>query len=215
MSKQMGVSTETLSAWDYAAEQAGSSLETMTSTMFRLQMKLGQGGEETAASIKKLGLNLDELAGGDPGEAFMQILDSLGKIPDQSERTAAGFELFGRQWKSISQLATEDMRGLMEEAGQLGLVMSDEAAKMGDDLGDMWTKLEKTWEGVTRRLGTALMPSMLEAITSFQETFQNALEATGVAALDWQEIRGRLDRHHRRGHLERQHPDGPAEVVRG
>lgn len=133
-SQKMQISTDEYQKLAYAAELTGTNMD-------RLQ-----------AAQKKL---LSE--GSD-----LSLTDALKQCADASDVAAAATEMFGA--KTAQELlpmlnqGADGIEAMMQQADDLGLVMSEDAVKAGASYQDTLATLQKTVTALGNKLGTALMP---------------------------------------------------------
>lgn len=136
----MGVSAEQFQKLEYAAGMSGVSVGTLESAAKKLQASGSQ-------------LSLDE--------ALLQI----ASIGDESERAAAAEELFGKGAYELTPLlnaGAEGIQGLMDQASQYGMVMSNDAVAAGAAFGDSLAMLTQTVEGMKNNL----LANLFEPLTT-------------------------------------------------
>ncbi|MBR4543550.1 MAG: hypothetical protein IKO53_04990 [Lachnospiraceae bacterium] len=133
-SQKMGVSAEEYQELAHAADLCGTNMGTMQTA----QKKLLAAGSD------------------------LSLTDALMQCADAEDSVAAASDLFGE--KVAMELApmlnqgSEGIKAMMQEADDLGIVMSGDTVKAGAALTDSFTKLEKTAGAVKNQLGAALMP---------------------------------------------------------
>jgi hypothetical protein len=98
MSRRTGIAVETLSLLDYAADQTGTSLETVEVAVRRMQKSVAGVADETEGTTGKLdflGLTAEKLAGLNVDQQFAAIAAALRSIDDPTQRAAAAMKVFG------------------------------------------------------------------------------------------------------------------------
>lgn len=140
-SLRMGVSTDYFQELRYAAGQCGVEMSTM---------------EAAAKKLEDTDLNMED--------AMAQIM-ALGT---EEERSAAAAELFGDSlaYKLSPILAGsgEDFQALMDRAGELGIVMSEDSVKAGVTLGDTMSDVQQSFGAVVAQIGVEVMPVIQEVL---------------------------------------------------
>lgn len=144
MSARTGLTVESLSELKFAAEQTGTSLEAV---------------EKAVRFMAKNGL--------DPKQ-FDAVAAKIAAIEDPSKRAAAAMKAWGRAGTSILPMAME-LQALREEARKAGLVMSGDAAKRADALGDAFDKLRAIVKAVRMVIGDALSETVRTAVSSITQ----------------------------------------------
>jgi phage-related minor tail protein len=177
MSDKTGMSTTAVSEWGHAFEMTGASLDslgTITKTVSRLMDDVSAGGEKSAETFKKIGINADELKGKSPDQVFETLIKAVAGVEDPLQRAAVAQELFGRAGIDLLPLLKSGAAGIDElraEAHELGIVFDSEAAAAGDAFNDNLERLGKSVRGVGFELAQALMPAIIE----FLEDAKNAV----------------------------------------
>jgi len=168
MSQRTGVSVEALSELGFAADIAGSDLETLETGIKHMQRAIVEaaGGSESAQqALAKLGVSAADLAGLSPDEQFKRMADGIARIEDPALRVAVAMQIFGRSGTKLIPLLAEGASGieaLQEQARRLGLTVSAEtahdAAELNDALDSLWRVVR---QGVFT-IGSALAPTLKE-----------------------------------------------------
>jgi len=172
-----GFSAETLSVLQYAMKQAGIEFSAITPAVKQMASVIADasnGSATAGATIERLGLSLGKLSGASPESAFLQIATAIGNVGDELTQTALATDIFGRGGMQILALvrdmqASGGFDALAEEARNLGLVMSDEAAAGADDLGDALQEVFDGMQGISNTIGTIFGPVFKEALKWVKE----------------------------------------------
>ena len=182
LSQQSGVSVENLSRFQYVEQQTDASVDKIVGSIRKLGTNLATGSKQASTAITSIGLSLADIKKLKPEDAFVAIVDGLGKIPGAGQRAAAGAAIFGKGWHDVSQLAAEDLRGLMKEADLFGATMTTEFAVAGDRFNDTLGQMSTVVEGFKRAAGAGVLP----VLTAFAEVLRDQvivqLQATGTTA---------------------------------
>lgn len=164
LSKRTGISTESLSVLQYAAEQTGGSLGDVTGAIGSVQDKLNDaasGSLEAAMSFAKLGLSVQGLGRMKPEDRFATIADRLSKIRNPAQQAALATEIFGGSAEALLPLIKQGSAGLAQmrdRAKELGLVMDGETAKSGAALTSAFADLQNSSRSVINEIGASLAP---------------------------------------------------------
>lgn len=137
-SARTGLAVETLSALKFAAEQSGTSLDTLERGLRNLAKK---GGDTSI-------------------EGIMRLADQLAAIEDPAERARFAMENFGLRagTELIPLLAggSDALRQLMQAAADTGNVMSTDAAQAAEKLGDSIDQLKAGFVTFMVQVATAV-----------------------------------------------------------
>jgi len=149
MSNRLGISSETLSGWGYAAKMSGTDLESLTSALPKLSKTLAAAaddGSKAGELFKALGIDAVDAAGNlrDVEEVLPEIADRFKALKNDTAEAAIAQELFGRSGAEMLEFLNRGSDGIEEltdRAAKLGIVVSGEtaasAAKLNDRLDDL------------------------------------------------------------------------------
>src|SRR3990167_1233020 len=174
MSVRTGFSRESLQELGFAAKQTGvemSSIEIASRKLTKAMGEAAKGGGETATLFKKLGIEIKNADGSlrPANEVFLETLDALGIIPDETTRNAVAMKLLGKSAGDLTPLIKEGKEGLnkyAKEARDAGLVMSEEGVIAADNFGDKMDKLRGQLEHAGMEVATAFLP-IIEQLADF------------------------------------------------
>ncbi|MFA5130428.1 MAG: phage tail tape measure protein [Patescibacteria group bacterium] len=174
MSERTGLNTDTLQELQFQAEQTGVKFDSITSVIGVLTKNMASaaaGSKGTSEAFKTLGVNVKDNEGNMKSldSVFPQVLAKLADMKNETERNQLAFKVFGKGALELVPLLTEGsagIKGYADRAHELGIVMSGEAIKAGDDFGDSLNELKKSFEGVKTQLGSAFIPIIQKLIDS-------------------------------------------------
>lgn len=165
---KLGIGIGALQEYRFAADRSGIEQTAFDNSIQRL----GRNVAEAAAgmgpardALEALGLSARDSGGQVKSveDLLPELADSLGQVENVSVRNALAFRLFGREGVGMSNLLKEGSRGMADlrsQARELGLVMSDDAAKGSEKFVDSQTNLMSAMKGVKNTIGAALMPTV-------------------------------------------------------
>lgn len=181
MSIRTGFSTEALSELRHAAELSDTSLQAMEMGILAMS-KTMEGARDGALgvtdSFRKLGLSASDLEGLSPEETFFKLSAAVADVEDPMQRLALASEVFGRAGKEMLPLLASGSAGLnqmREEAHRLGIVFDEDAANAAAKLGDAFTTLGKTTEGISNQIAIALVPVLNNLLTNIQPVIESVV----------------------------------------
>lgn len=169
MRAQTGLTYNQLQKLQYIGGQLSVSMDTFTlaaTAMNKSMASAKSGTGETAAAYADLGVKVKDLTTGalrPQSAVFNESLTALAKMKNASERNAIAYKIFGKGAKDLIPIFdAEDgtIEKLSKEAEKLGLIMSDDAVKAGEEFGDTLEKLKSVAIGAGNRLMTKLMPTL-------------------------------------------------------
>jgi hypothetical protein len=163
---QIGISVEALQELRYAAELSNVEQSELETGLTQLQRRVGlvaQGNKGAAVGFERLGISVRRADGSLMGadELLGVIAQRMGELDDPVKRVALAQQLFGKSGAAMLPLLREGAGGiakLRQEAREAGLVLSEEAARGGDEFMDGLTRMKGTLLGVRNTIGAELMP---------------------------------------------------------
>ncbi len=185
-SQQLGISTETLSAFEILAKTTGSDLGSLTASLGIFQKNLESAQDPTSKEgklLKELGIESTNTE-----DALRQTLTRLAAMPEGFHQTATALELFGRGGKSMLAILKEmggDLDGTIKRFREMGLVVSGEDARAADAFNDQIALLGFQMRALGSIIGQQVMPVILKSVKDFSKALnenKDALHALGIAA---------------------------------
>ncbi len=138
LSDRVGVSTDALQEWSYAAKQNGSDIDDVVGFFEKLgqarQKALGNN-QESIASFKKLGITLDDLK----KKRLEDIGIGVGRTVMNGDPQSLGASLRDVGGRGATRLITTfkgDVEQLSKAAREAGAVIKNDTIQQLDDLGD-------------------------------------------------------------------------------
>lgn len=199
--QKVGITTEALSALQYAAELADVDIGQLQGGMTRLvkaQAEVARGSEKQTALFRELGvevLNADGSLRG-AGDVMADIADKFANMEDGAEKTALAVQIFGRAGADLIPLLNGGAQGFRDaarEAEAFGLIVSTEAGRAAEEFNDNITRMGRAMSGAGIQLATDLLPVMNELSDrvvdmardpAFQRDLAEAIRTVGEVAID-------------------------------
>jgi hypothetical protein len=186
--QKVGVSVESLSALKYAAELSDVSFESLSQGMKKLAKNASgadEGAGAAANAFRLLGIETHNTAGGlRPTEQLLgDIADAFSHSADSADKTAIAIQLFGRAGADLIPFLNKGRTGIAEltaEATRLGVTMTGEDAKAGEEFADELKRINAAMAGVWNTIGKQLLPIMLELAKSIEQGLQQGGLLNGV-----------------------------------
>lgn len=187
-SQKTGLSAERLSAMKFAADQSGTSLDSVTAATARFSKVIGDAGngsEEAQKKLARLGVTSTDL-----DTALKQALATIVKVPPGAQQMALAMDAFGKSGADLLPFIKSfdgDLDALTAKAKELGVTITDEAAAAADEFGDQLDTLNAQFGGVGRTIGNAFMPIFLEmakSLSDFLSRNQSEIAQWGQGASD-------------------------------
>jgi len=200
LSAKTGITTTTLQELSYVGDQVGTSLDTMTGAQARLirSMAAAQNQQaafdeqlsngvmedeikvpvEMAAAFNGLGVAFTDSSGQlrDSQDVFLDVIDALGKIPNEAERDALSMQIFGKSAQELNPLikaGRDEMERLAEQAHDVGAVMSEDTVAGLEAFDDTMASITAGVKGTLGTLAANFLPVFQTIGTALQELFQS------------------------------------------
>ena len=169
MSKQTGLTSETLIGMEFAAQAAGSSIDEMKTGLNAFVMKAGQAaniGGASAAVFERLGVSVKDAGGKlrSTEDIFRDSINAISGMDSASEKATTAAELFGAKGAKIAAVFADGTGTLdqwAEKAKEAGIVMDGPALKASADMDRAMADLKLTIRGVVQETGNDLIPAMI------------------------------------------------------
>lgn len=175
MSQQAGISTEKLSALNYAAGQSGIATEELVSNITKLSKNMYAAAEGSGAAsdaFSKLGIKVKAsdgtLRGAD--EVIEDIAERFSKMSDGAEKTAISMQFFGKAGASMVPLLNDGAAGLQrmtDEANRAGVVIGGKTAAAADQFNDNLDRLGKTMTGFSIKIAGPFVDALNKIFEGF------------------------------------------------
>ena len=174
LSQKTGVSVESLSKFQQAANASGTSIEGVGAAMIKLNRNLATGNAGAAEAMTALGLSATDASGKlkTTDQVMLEVADKFAKMPDGANKTAAAMALFGKAGADMIPL----LNGGSKAISDLSATMTTEFAQGADSLNDKLAALQGKLLQLGVSLGTALMP-FLNVVSDLVMNLANAFAA--------------------------------------
>lgn len=202
LSIRLGTSTETLSAFGYAATQTGTDMETLGKGLKVLAKNAADSLNPTSEQAKvfdALGVKVTDAEGKlrDLGELVPEIADKFASLKDGTTKAALAQALFGRAGLDLTEFLNSGAQGLDEfakKASELGIVIDTETAAKADAFNDTLGDLKALTSGLALAVAQELLPGMTEVAKNFADTGQKGekLKETARSIAEFFKILGTL-----------------------
>jgi hypothetical protein len=137
MAEKIGISTDAVQGFKFAAEQSGSSLDAVGNAITKMNKNLVGGEKSTVAALKEIGLNFTDIRNMRPEDAFLAIADAIQRTPDPMIQSHAALTLFGKSAAELLPGMKEGFRGVAESVDK----MSEDTINNLEAAQDAWEKL--------------------------------------------------------------------------
>ncbi len=183
---RIGVGTETLSRWKFAAEQSGTTLDKIVTGQQRFSRVLldaEQGMQSATDTLDALGLTYEELRALSPEQQFAALAEAISKVDDPSRRLALAQEALGRSGAELLPLLSGGADGLFElgkQAEATGNILDQDTADAAARTNDAMNRLTTKVKGLGLSLFSDLLPAVEGTVNALEFFVTGAGEIPGV-----------------------------------
>lgn len=178
-----GDTVENLSALEDVARRNGESLETVVSTVVRLNKTLQEAKPDSviAQVLKRIGLDAAELRRLAPSDALQRLAVSLQGYEDNADKARLVQELFGKSLREVAPLLKD-----LAEAGRLNATVTTQQAEEAERFNKELAALGKNATDAGRSLVSELLPGinrLFAAAKSDRGLFGTLIDDSEIAGL--------------------------------
>lgn len=172
----LGLSTEALGAFRWAADLSGVSADELTSAFARLNkaaVAAAEGSKAQAETFARLGVSLTDTSGAmrDTESLMLDLFDAFAQLEEGPQKTALAMEIFGKSGAKLIPLLNAGRDGMAEmraEAERLGLLIDGETAQATERFNDNLTRLTAAGKGLTNQIMIGAIPALEELSQELQ-----------------------------------------------
>lgn len=182
MSKKLGVSTEDLSRYKYAADLSGVSMGVLTKSWQKMSVGISEankGSGVAAESIKALGLNVNDLINLSPARQFEAIAGAMDGVSNTSDKLKMAGDIFGGKGTAVLQMMADGKDGMLaltKQADEYGLTLDGSVADSMDEFNDNIGQMKGKSDGMILTFTSALVPAL-------NDIYKVMLDDTGTSAI--------------------------------
>lgn len=165
LSKQTGLSVETLQKMEYASDMVDVSVDTISGAVTKLKKNMGSAPEEFA----KLGVSVTDASGNmrSAEAVFMDTVKALSQIDNEVERDQAAYEIFGKSADELAGIIDDGGAAFSaygEEAQKLGLILSGDTLNAINESNDAIDKSKAQLKAAGLQLGATIATALAPVI---------------------------------------------------
>lgn len=182
-----GLSTDALQEYAYMSELVDTDVSTITGSLTKLtnNMDSAKSGTGSAAdAFSRLGIEVTNGDGTlrDANEVFLEAVDKLGQVENQTERDALSMDLFGRSAKDLNPLidaGSEALDQYRQQAHDMGYVLDNETLGALGGIDDNIQMVKNTMDAAKNQIAVALAPVVADITDKFIKW---------ASSVDWQKV---------------------------
>jgi hypothetical protein len=175
LSQATGVSVESLSELEHAAELSGAEMEDITKGFRKLNDAAADSVDPTskaALAFKQLGVSALNADGTlkDSEQLMLDVADAFSEFEDGAGKAAIAQDLLGKSGARLIPFLNQGrdaIEALKEAARQLGLTISAETAAAADKFNDNLTTLKGGLVALSREAASRLLPTLVGITDQF------------------------------------------------
>jgi hypothetical protein len=179
--EKAGVTAEVMSALAFAAKNVHIDIETLGMGMARLAKNASLAADGTALPLKafnRLKVSVTDTTGQlrPMSDLLLDLAAKFKVMPDSTEKTALAMAIFGRagmQLIPFLNLGRQGIKQFMDQAIDLGIVLSDEMAKKAILAEQAFMRLHARSTALSLSLASELLP-VLAVLTKQLDTMQRS-----------------------------------------
>ena len=165
LSKQTGLSTDSLQKMQYASDRVDVSVDTITSSVTRLKKNMA-GAPDAFAD---LGVAVTDANGNmrDAESVFFDTLKALSQIENETLRDQRAYDIFGKSADELAGIIDDGgaaLRAYGKEAEDLGLIMSGETLDAINETNDAIDKSKAQLSAAALRLGATVAQGLAPVV---------------------------------------------------
>lgn len=165
-----GLDAGLLQQLDYA--QRFLDFENIDQTLVKLTQNMGkaaEGAKEQSAAFERLGISVTDADGNmrDSWDVFLETIDALGQIRNETERDVLANEIFGRSYadmKPLVEAGADALQDYMAKAEELGIVLDEDQREKLQRLNDTLEDNKARWDALKDHLALIVAPVFSDII---------------------------------------------------
>jgi hypothetical protein len=170
LSKQTGVSTTAIQAFQRAARDTGIAQEIVNAGIAKFSVSVGKaevGSKQSAAALSDLGISVRDFSKLKPDEQLELVAKKLAAIPDPARRARDEVALFGKAGVQLDQtlvkVGAEGLDPFVKHLQDLGVFLDSESVESIKHAAEGFKGLGDTVKGVATQFLAGLLPGLSTA----------------------------------------------------
>lgn len=189
LSIRIGIGTEALSGYAYAAKQTGTDIEGLGRGLKILAKNAAEAADATSGKGKlfeALGVNVKDAAGNlkQLDVLLPEVADKFKELEDGTTKAALAQELFGKSGLELTEFLNQGADGLdamAKKAAALGIIISQDTADAADEFNDQLGDLKAAAAGLSTQIAAELLPRLIELVKGVNEFVADGGNAIKIA----------------------------------
>lgn len=177
LAKQTGLTTDEIQKMQYASDRIDVDTDTIIGGMKKMKKSL----EKNKDTFKKMGVEVKTWNGEyrNTSDIFLDTVQALSKIPNETERDIVAMELFGKSADELAGIIDDGgaaLRELSKEAENLGVIIPEEDLRRANELNDSIDKLKAQGSATLMEVGGQIAEMILPYLPEIQEWIESILQ---------------------------------------
>src|SRR4030042_483199 len=189
--EKIGITAEKYQEFGFIADQIGTDVDTIARAFARTTKAMEEaekGNSPPPTAFATLGISVKDADGNfrDTEDVFGDVIKTLGKVQDETERDILAQELFGKSYQELIpliNLGADGLAKMTKEAPDLGAGMSEEDVKADADLNDKIAALKAGFGGLKSKLASAFVPMLTKVVDKMKEWLADPKIQAGINKL--------------------------------
>ena len=173
-SDRLGISTDSLQAWQYGAMQVGVSAEGVEKSLNKFSKAVGDASNNEGDGVgifRGMGIALRDAKGNirSMEDLLPEFADQFAKIENPITRNAIAIRVFGKEGGKFSEILKKGRAGIAEftaEATKNGAILGKDQIAGLDNFGDRFDALMRQFEVFKAQAIARIMPQLMTLLES-------------------------------------------------
>lgn len=169
-SQKLGITTESLSAYQYAASMSGLETDKFNGFVNKLNKTIidaADGVGKGAEAFELLGVKVKDSQGNirTNTDVLNDLAEAFSKLPDTAGKAALAQDIFGKSGAELIPFlnnGTEGLRDLTNEAERFNLIVDGSTAEAANKFNDELDKISKSADGIGNALAKRALPNLVK-----------------------------------------------------
>ena len=176
LSKQTGLSTDTLQQMQYAADLIDVPLDNITSAVTRMKKNMGGSPE----AFEELGVSVTDAEGNmrDAEDVFFETVQALSEVENGTERDQKAYAIFGKSADELAGIIDDGGEALKEygkKAEDLGLILSVDVLNALNQTNDAIDESKAKLKAAAMELGGTIATGLAPVIEQLSGIVENLI----------------------------------------
>lgn len=177
LSRELNITTESLSGLLGTIEQTGIATQDFTISLRKLNVVAGQarsGNSDLAKTFRDIGVSIGGVGSEKSTDQILfDMADRFSKMQSSSEKARLAAKLFGEdagpKMLELLSLGSRGLKDLIAQSNRFGLVVGSESAKSAENFNDALARLKSSIHGIFVELSAANFQEIADFLNGFAQ----------------------------------------------